>query len=84
MKHPSSRAFFAYWDKKRGTARAPDRADIDPAAVRGLLGDTPDAPLRELLTRKARLGRLRTRDGFVGTAEEFADFLTLPALPLLG
>ena len=39
MKHPSSRAFFAYWDNKRGTARAPDRADIDPAAVRGLLGD---------------------------------------------
>ena len=39
MKHPSSREFFAYWDKKRGAARAPDRADIDPAAVRGLLGD---------------------------------------------
>jgi len=39
MKHPSSRAFFAYWDNKRGAARAPDRADIDPAAVRGLLGD---------------------------------------------
>src|SRR4029450_7110510 len=39
MKHPSTREFFAYWDKKRGTARAPDRADIDPAAVRGLLGD---------------------------------------------
>ena len=39
MKHPSSRAFFAYWDKKRGSARAPDRADIDPAAVRELLGD---------------------------------------------
>jgi hypothetical protein len=39
MKHKSSREFFAYWDRKRGTARAPDRADIDPAAVRGLLGD---------------------------------------------
>jgi hypothetical protein len=39
MKHPSSRAFFAYWDKKRGTARAPDRSDVDPAAVRELLGD---------------------------------------------
>ena len=39
MKHSSSREFFAYWDKKRGTARAPDRADIDPAAVRDLLGD---------------------------------------------
>lgn len=39
MKHPSSRAFFAYWDNKRGSARAPDRAEIDPAAVRELLGD---------------------------------------------
>jgi hypothetical protein len=39
MKHPSSREFFAYWDDRRGTARAPERADIDPAAVRGLLGD---------------------------------------------
>jgi len=39
MKHPSSCAFFAYWDKKRSTARAPDRSDIDPADVRELLGD---------------------------------------------
>jgi hypothetical protein len=39
MKHPSSREFFAYWDEKRGTARAPDRSEIEPAAVRDLLGD---------------------------------------------
>ncbi len=39
MKHPSSRAFFAYWDAKRGGARAPDRSDIEPGAVRELLGD---------------------------------------------
>lgn len=39
MKHPSSRTFFAYWDEKRGTARAPDRSDIEPEAVRELLGD---------------------------------------------
>src|SRR5579872_5231071 len=39
MKHPSSRAFFAYWDEKRGDARAPDRSDIEPEDVRGLLGD---------------------------------------------
>ena len=39
MKHPSSREFFAYWDKKRGTERAPDRSDVDPQAVRELLGD---------------------------------------------
>ena len=39
MKHPSNRAFFAYWDSKRGDARAPDRSEIEPGAVRELLGD---------------------------------------------
>jgi hypothetical protein len=39
MKHPSSREFFAYWDEKRGAAQAPDRSEIEPGAVRELLGD---------------------------------------------
>ena len=39
MKHPSSRAFFDYWDAQRGDARAPDRSEIEPGAVRELLGD---------------------------------------------
>ena len=39
MKHPSSREFLAYWDEKRGEARAPDRGEIEPGAVRELLGD---------------------------------------------
>jgi hypothetical protein len=39
MKHPSNREFFAYWDGKRAHTRAPDRSDIDPNAVRELLGD---------------------------------------------
>jgi hypothetical protein len=39
MKHPGSREFFAYWDKTRGNARAPDRSDLDPEAVRERLGD---------------------------------------------
>jgi hypothetical protein len=39
MKHPSSREFFAYWDEKRAGARAPDRSEIEPDAVRDLLGD---------------------------------------------
>ena len=39
MKHPSTRDFFAYWDEKRGSARAPDRSEIEPGAVRELLGD---------------------------------------------
>ncbi len=39
MKHPASREFFAYWNHKRGDAQAPDRSDIEPEAVRELLGD---------------------------------------------
>jgi hypothetical protein len=39
MKHPSSRQFYAYWDEQRGDARAPDRSEIEPGAVRELLGD---------------------------------------------
>src|SRR6185369_6297948 len=39
MKHPSSREFYAYWDNARGDALAPDRSEIEPSAVRELLGD---------------------------------------------
>jgi hypothetical protein len=39
MKHPSNREFFTYWNEKRGEARAPDRSDFKPDAVRELLGD---------------------------------------------
>jgi hypothetical protein len=39
MKHASSRAFFAYWDGRRGDARAPDRSEIEPAALREQLAD---------------------------------------------
>jgi hypothetical protein len=39
MKHPSSREFFAYWDKKRAGAPAPERSDFEPEAIRELLGD---------------------------------------------
>ena len=40
MKHPSTRAVFDYWNEKRGNRAAPERADIDPAAIRHALGDT--------------------------------------------
>jgi len=39
MKHPSNQQFFAYWDEKRAGARAPDRSEIEPEAVRELLPD---------------------------------------------
>jgi len=40
MKHPSTRALFDYWNERRGNRPAPERADIDPAAIRHALGDT--------------------------------------------
>lgn len=39
MKHPSTSAYFAYWDGKRAGERAPDRSAIEPGEVRELLGD---------------------------------------------
>ncbi len=39
MKHSASREFFAYWDRKRAGAAAPERSDLEPDAVRHLLGD---------------------------------------------
>src|SRR5450756_230809 len=62
MKHPSNREFFAYWDEKRGGARAPDRSEIEPGAVRELLGDifvlsydAPGYPFRVAGTRVCAL-----------------------------
>ncbi|WP_336922509.1 LLM class flavin-dependent oxidoreductase [Aquipuribacter sp. SD81] len=51
---------------------------VSQGTVRGLLGKEGELgvdTLRELLTRKARKGRLSAREGFVGTAEELADFV---------
>ncbi|MGJ4997828.1 PAS domain-containing protein [Bradyrhizobium sp. HKCCYLR20261] len=39
MKHPSNRELFAYWNARRGYAKAPERSDFEPQAVRELLGD---------------------------------------------
>ncbi len=73
MKHPSSRAFFAYWDSQRGDARAPHRSALEPGPVRELLGDifvlsyAPEAgfPVRVAGTRVcALLGGDRKGDSF--------------------
>lgn len=39
MKHSSNQQLFAYWNEMRGDARAPDRAEFKPDAIRELLGD---------------------------------------------
>jgi hypothetical protein len=40
MKHPSTRELFAYWNERRGSRSAPERGDIEPGAIRRILGDS--------------------------------------------
>jgi hypothetical protein len=40
MRHRISRDLHGYWDMLRGDRAAPDRAEIDLAAIRGVLADT--------------------------------------------
>jgi hypothetical protein len=40
MRHASSRALYDYWNTRRGKHPAPERGDIDPAAIRHILADT--------------------------------------------
>ena len=40
MKHPLTRDLYDYWNGRRGDAAMPERADIDPAAIRRILADS--------------------------------------------
>jgi hypothetical protein len=40
MRQQISKDLFAYWSRLKGARAAPDRADIDPAAIRHILADT--------------------------------------------
>lgn len=97
MKHPSSRAFFAYWDSQRGAARAPHRSALEPGPVRELLGDifvlsyAPEAgfPVRVAGTRVcALLGGDRKGHSFIDlfardSRAEMSDILGVVADELL-
>ena len=39
MKHSATRDLYAYWDRLRAGRAAPERSDLDPGAIRTLLGD---------------------------------------------
>ncbi len=39
MRQKATRELFAYWNALRRERAAPDRAEIDPAAIRGILSD---------------------------------------------
>ena len=63
MKHAASRELYAYWDERRGKRPAPERADIEPGAIRQVLSDafilaldrTAGYPLRLAGTRVCAL-----------------------------
>jgi len=40
MKHPSAQELYNYWNAQRGLRAAPERADIEPGAIRRALADT--------------------------------------------
>jgi hypothetical protein len=40
MRHPSIQQLYEYWNERRGQRAAPDRADIEPGAIRRVLADT--------------------------------------------
>jgi hypothetical protein len=40
MKHSSSQELFFYWNRIRGARTAPERSEVDPAAIKKLLADT--------------------------------------------
>jgi len=39
MKHAASRELYAYWEERRGARAAPERAEIEPGAIRQVLSD---------------------------------------------
>lgn len=40
MRQPVTKELYAYWRRLKGARAAPDRADIDPAAIRHILADS--------------------------------------------
>jgi hypothetical protein len=40
MRHSVSKDLYAYWNRLRGARAAPDRSDVDPAAIRHVLADS--------------------------------------------
>ncbi len=98
MKHTASRELYAYWEERRGNRLAPERAEIEPGAIRGALSDSfilaLDAvaghPLRLAGTRVCALfGREIKGEAFLGlwTATSrpiVASLLTILAEELVG
>jgi len=79
MKHAASRDLYAYWEALRGRRPAPQRAEIEPAAIRHVLSETfivtldrgAGYPFRLAGTRVCALfGRELKGESFLGLWDE--------------
>src|ERR1700720_1442305 len=61
MKHAASRELYAYWEERRGRRAAPERAEIEPGAIRGALGDAFILSLDAPRGPRGRLAGARVR-----------------------
>ncbi len=59
MKHGASRILFEYWDEIRAARPAPERGDIQPSAIKSVLGDTFILELTHQSTFRFRLAGTR-------------------------
>ena len=93
MKHPLSRELYEYWNQRRGGGAAPERGDIDPAAIKRIFGDSfalsvepGEAPLfRVAGTRVARCSaancEARNSPGCGGTSTRSRSANSSPSSP---
>jgi hypothetical protein len=79
MKHAASRELYAYWQELRGRRPAPERAEIEPGAIRQILSESfilaldraSDYPFRLAGTRVCALfGRELKAESFVSLWDE--------------
>jgi hypothetical protein len=80
MKHPSTRELFGYWNERRGSRAMPERADIEPAAIRRVLADTFILSFEPALGHPFRLAGTRVCALF-GREVKAESFLHLFAYP---
>lgn len=60
MKHHTTQSLYDYWQMLRGERAAPERSEIDPADIRGLLRDTFLLEVIDRQTYAFRLAGTRT------------------------
>ncbi len=85
MKHAASRELYAYWEERRGTRPAPERAEIEPGAIRGALSDAFMLALDPSAGHPVRLAgtRVCALFGHEIKGEAFLDLWALSSRPIV-